>query len=49
MIGVKVKNAAGELTYPEPLGVIEVLERKGFVADNATIKLKGNVHFEEYW
>lgn len=49
MIGVKVKNLAGELIYPDPIGVIEVLEKKGFAADNATIKFKGNIHFEEYW
>jgi ferredoxin--NADP+ reductase len=29
--------------------VIEVLERRGFQADNAAARLKGNVHFEEYW
>jgi ferredoxin/flavodoxin---NADP+ reductase len=50
MIGVKVKNpATGELIYPIPIGVIEVLEKRGFQADNATIKFRGNIHFEEYW
>lgn len=50
MIGVPVKDkATGVRTYPEPLGVIEILEKRGFAADNAAIKLKGNVHFEEYW
>jgi ferredoxin/flavodoxin---NADP+ reductase len=50
MIGVPVKDAqTGERKYPESIGVIELLERKGFQADNATIKFKGNVHFEEYW
>lgn len=50
MIGVPVKNKdTGDREYPQPLGVIEVLERRGFRADNAAAKLKGNVHFEEYW
>ncbi len=50
MIGVPVKNkTTGERTYPEPIGVIQLLEERGFVADQAAIKLKGNVHFEEYW
>jgi ferredoxin--NADP+ reductase len=50
MIGVPVKNKeTGTRDYPQPLGVIEVLERRGFQADNAAARLKGNVHFEEYW
>ena len=50
MIGVPVKDkATGERRYPEPAGVIELLERRGFQADNAAAKVKGNVHFEEYW
>jgi ferredoxin--NADP+ reductase len=50
MIGVPVKDpTTGERKYPETLGVIEVLERRGFQADNAAVKLKGNIHFEEYW
>lgn len=50
MIGVPVKNKeTGDREYPQPLGVIEVLERRGFQADNAAAKVRGNVHFEEYW
>jgi ferredoxin/flavodoxin---NADP+ reductase len=50
MIGVPVKDpATGQRNYPKPVGVIEVLEGRGFQADNAAIKLKGNIHFEEYW
>ncbi len=50
MIGVPVRDkATGERTYPQPTGVIEILERRGFVADNTAAKVKGNVHFEEYW
>ena len=50
MIGVPVKNKeTGTRDYPEPTGVIELLEKRGFQADNAAQKVKGNVHFEEYW
>jgi ferredoxin--NADP+ reductase len=50
MIGVPVKNKeTGARDYPQPLGVIEVLEARGFQADNAAAKAKGNIHFEEYW
>ncbi len=50
MIGVPEKDKeTGERKFPETLGVIEILERRGFVTDNATAKVKGNVHFEEYW
>lgn len=50
MIGVPVKNKeTGAREYPHPVGVIEVLERRGFRADNAAAKVKGNIHFEEYW
>lgn len=50
MIGIPYKDtASGAWTYPDPLGVIEVLERRGFVADNPTLKRDGTVHFEKYW
>jgi len=50
MIGVPVRDReTGTKTYPQPVGVIEVLESRGFQADNAAVKFKGNVHFEEYW
>ena len=50
MIGVPTKDkATGQRVYPEPVGVIEILEKRGFQADNATAKIKGNIHFEEYW
>jgi ferredoxin--NADP+ reductase len=50
MIGVPHRDkATGTKTYPEPVGVIEILERRGFQADVSAIKFKGNVHFEEYW
>src|SRR4051794_13491798 len=50
MIGVPVKNKeTGAREYPQPVGVIEVLEARGFQADNAAARVRGNVHFEEYW
>jgi len=50
MIGVPVKDQeTGARVFPKPPGVIEILEGRGFQADNAATKLKGNIHFEEYW
>jgi ferredoxin/flavodoxin---NADP+ reductase len=50
MIGVPVKNReTGVREYPQPVGVIEILEGRGFQVDNAAAKQKGNIHFEEYW
>ena len=50
MIGVPTKNKeTGLREYPPDIGVIQLLEGRGFQADNAAAKLKGNVHFEEYW
>jgi ferredoxin--NADP+ reductase len=50
MIGVPLHDrATGERSYPKPVGVIEILERRGFQVDQPSIKLKGNIHFEEYW
>ena len=50
MIGIPFKNKETNLwEFPQPLGVIEVLERRGFKADNPTLKVEGNIHFEKYW
>lgn len=50
MIGVPVKDfTTGQRSYPQPLGVIEILEKRGFQVDQPQSKIKGNVHFEEYW
>lgn len=50
MIGVPEKDrVTGERVYPKPLGVIEILERRGFRVDQPQLKVKGNIHFEEYW
>jgi ferredoxin--NADP+ reductase len=50
MIGVPVKDGnTGQRAYPRPTGVIEILEGRGFQVDQPQVKIKGNVHFEEYW
>jgi ferredoxin--NADP+ reductase len=50
MIGVPTKDkATGELVFPNPLGAVEILTRRGFQIDQPQVKLKGNIHFEEYW
>jgi ferredoxin/flavodoxin---NADP+ reductase len=50
MIGVPARDKeTGAVTYPQPKGVIEVLESRGFKADVSAMKFKGNIHFEEYW
>jgi ferredoxin--NADP+ reductase len=50
MIGVPSRDpTGGEWVYPKPLGVVEVLERRGFQVDRPQAKIKGNIHFEEYW
>jgi ferredoxin--NADP+ reductase len=50
MIGVpSVDRKTGERTYPKPLGVVEILEQRGFRVDQPAAKIKGNLHFEEYW
>jgi ferredoxin--NADP+ reductase len=50
MIGVPTRSpGGGEWVYPNPPGVVEVLERRGFQADRPQAKMKGNIHFEEYW
>jgi ferredoxin--NADP+ reductase len=50
MIGVPVRDrATGAVSYPQPPGVIELLEARGFQADVPATKFKGNIHFEEYW
>jgi ferredoxin/flavodoxin---NADP+ reductase len=50
MIGVpEVDRQSGAVRYPEPLGVVEILERRNFKMDKPSVKYKGNIHFEEYW
>jgi ferredoxin--NADP+ reductase len=48
MIGVPTKDKeTGQRVYPTPRGVVEILEARGFQADQP--RLRGNIHYEEYW
>jgi ferredoxin--NADP+ reductase len=50
MIGIPDTNKeTGERLYPQPPGVIEILERRGFRVDDLRNKIPGNIHFEKYW
>jgi ferredoxin--NADP+ reductase len=50
MIGVPTTDKATAVkVYPQPPGVIEILEKRGFQVDQPALKLKGNIHVEEYW
>ena len=46
MVGIP-KEEHGQRIYPQPTGVIELLERVGFQSDSAG--QPGNIHFEKYW
>ncbi len=47
MIGVPKKSPEGKLTYPQPTGVVELLESRGLQCDRP--REHGNIHFEVYW
>lgn len=47
MIGVPHHTHDPARRYPEPVGMVEVLERCGFQVDQP--HEPGNVHFEKYW
>lgn len=50
MIGVPEKDReTGEMKYPEVPGVLELLVKRGFQLDQPAKKVRGNVHYEEYW
>ncbi len=50
MIGVPEKDrTTGARIFPQPPGVIEILEKRGFQTDQPSLKIKGNLHYEEYW
>lgn len=46
MIGLPTESA-GELIFPEPTGVVELLMQRGFTLDQR--KKPGTIHVEEYW
>ncbi len=48
MIGIpRVNRATGQREYPQPTGVVEILEQRGFQSDDH--HAIGNLHFEKYW
>ena len=47
MIGVPKKEPDGRIVYPQPTGVVELLEARGFKVERP--REPGNIHFEEYW
>ena len=47
MIGVPERGPDGKLHYPQPTGVVELLEARGLKCDRA--REPGNIHFEKYW
>jgi ferredoxin--NADP+ reductase len=50
MIGVPlVDRETGAQVFPQPPGVIEILEQRGFRVDNHHTRTRGNIHFEEFW
>jgi ferredoxin--NADP+ reductase len=46
MIGLPTEED-GQVTYPKPTGVVEILTERGFTLDHR--KQRGNLHYEEYW
>ena len=46
MIGLP-EERDGELEFPEPPGVVQLLVERGFVLDRRNSP--GNIHYEEYW
>jgi hypothetical protein len=50
MIGAPmIDRATGQTQYPQPAGVIEILEKRQFRMDQPSVKSKWNIHVEEYW
>ncbi len=50
MIGVPEKDVVtGAMRFPQPQGVIELLLQRGFELDQPAKKIRGNIHYEEYW
>jgi ferredoxin--NADP+ reductase len=47
MIGAPKHDAQGDVCFPAPTGMIEILSRRGFHPDEKS--QPGNVHYEKYW
>src|SRR5262249_19598395 len=49
MIGVPTTDRkTGQVTYPQPPGVVEILSGRRFQVDQPSVKLRGTIHYEEY-
>ncbi|MBA2336209.1 MAG: ferredoxin--NADP reductase, partial [Acidimicrobiia bacterium] len=46
-LGLPEAGSDGEVVFPQPEGVAEILAGMGFTIDRRGVT--GNVHFEEYW
>ncbi len=47
MIGLPEDGDDGERTFPQTVGVVQLLVERGFTLDER--KQRGNIHYEEYW
>ena len=47
MVGVPHYDVCGQRIYPRPVGLVEILEGKGFRVDEP--ERPGNLHFEQFW
>ncbi len=47
MIGAPKHDANGSPCFPTPMGMIEILSRRGFRPDEKS--QPGNIHYEKYW
>ncbi len=47
MIGLPEWTEDGQPIFPDALGVCQILTERGFTVDHH--KVRGNVHYEEYW
>jgi ferredoxin--NADP+ reductase len=47
MIGAPLRGRTANNRSPKPKGMVEVLEQRGFMVDDAN--QQGNIHYEKYW
>jgi ferredoxin/flavodoxin---NADP+ reductase len=47
MIGAPLRQPDGQRSFPKPQGMMEILEQRGFKADER--QDPGNIHYEKYW
>jgi ferredoxin--NADP+ reductase len=50
MIGLPEKDReSGQMVFPQPPAVVEILQGRGFRMDHPQTKQPGNIHYEKYW